>query len=248
MVVLGISLGALGDICADLIDVKPEWATMVRQVTTVITQAQQLWFRPTVAGLGWPTGPAVVQGYPPAMGQWLDASHVLPRETWPQADAPGAVLYFCDVWPDGPIPPASDRSYPDRERSGVIDGSRQWLATFPGITWPKAVQPPSSALDWNVLYDPLRESGERRLLSQYFRVNVEPSERFVQSATGTTKFRLTADGSGVVGLYLTGDWIRNGLNVGCVESTVISGLQCARAIDGRPHPIVDEHFLQIRQS
>jgi hypothetical protein len=38
------------------------------------------------------------------------------------------------------------------------------------------------------------------------------------------------------------------LNVGCVESTVISGLQCARAIDGRPHPIVDEHFLQIRQS
>jgi uncharacterized protein with NAD-binding domain and iron-sulfur cluster len=180
------------------------------------------------------------------MGQWLDASHVLPRETWPQADAPGAVLYFCDVWPDGPIPPASDHRYPERERSAVIDGSRQWLAAYPGITWPNAVHPPSTALDWNVLHDPSGDTGERRLSSQYFRVNVEPSERFVQSATGTTRYRLTADGSGVESLYLTGDWIRNGLNVGCVESTVISGLQCARAIDGRPHPIADEHFLRVK--
>lgn len=245
-VVLGISLGALGELCAEIVDAKPAWATMVREVRTVITQAQQLWFTPTVAELGWPTGPAVVQGYPAPMGQWLDASHVLPRETWPAGTGPGAVLYFCDVWPDGLAPPASDHLYPGLELARVVQGCREWLDRYPGTTWPKAVQPGTSALNMDVLYDETGATGDARVASQYFRVNLEPSERFVQSASGSTVYRLTADGSGVDGLFLTGDWIRNGFNVGCVEATVISGLQCARAIDGRPRDIVDEHFLRLR--
>jgi uncharacterized protein with NAD-binding domain and iron-sulfur cluster len=244
LVVLGISLGALSEICRDLVEAKPAWAAMVRDVKTVVTQAEQLWFKPTMTRMGWTEAPSVVQGYPPSLGQWLDASHVIPRETWPAQDAPGAILYFCDVWPIGEPPPASDRGFPARELDGVVQASRDWLERYPGTTWPRATRPGSQGLDWDLLVDPSKAVGEARLASQYFRVNVEPSERFVLSATGSTTKRMTADGSGVNGLYLTGDWIRNGFNVGCVESTVISGLQCARAIDGRPRVIVDEHFLR----
>ena len=42
---------------------------------------------------------------------------------------------------------------------------------------------------------------------------------------------------------LAGDWLRTGLNYGCVESAVMGGLQAARAICGFPDKIYGEHDL-----
>jgi uncharacterized protein with NAD-binding domain and iron-sulfur cluster len=46
--------------------------------------------------------------------------------------------------------------------------------------------------------------------------------------------RLEAGASGFAGLVLAGDWIHTGLNVGCVEATVMSGRLAANAVTGRP--------------
>ena len=51
---------------------------------------------------------------------------------------------------------------------------------------------------------------------------------------GATKARLRPDESGFENVTLTGDWTRNGLNVGCVEATVMSGMLASSAISGYP--------------
>jgi uncharacterized protein with NAD-binding domain and iron-sulfur cluster len=52
------------------------------------------------------------------------------------------------------------------------------------------------------------------------------------SVKGSSAYRLTTSGHGISNLYLTGDWIQNGLNAGFVEGAVVSGLLTARAISG----------------
>ena len=66
------------------------------------------------------------------------------------------------------------------------------------------------------------------------RVNFEPTERYVTAPANTTTFRLKAWESGYSNLYLAGDWTYTGLNVGCVEATVMSGKLASLAISGYP--------------
>jgi uncharacterized protein with NAD-binding domain and iron-sulfur cluster len=73
-----------------------------------------------------------------------------------------------------------------------------------------------------------------RLASQFWRANVDPSERYVQSLPGTDRYRLRTDQTGYQNLYLVGDWIDTSFNVGCVEAAVMSGLLASHAISGRP--------------
>jgi uncharacterized protein with NAD-binding domain and iron-sulfur cluster len=56
----------------------------------------------------------------------------------------------------------------------------------------------------------------------------------VQSPADTAKYRLAADKSGFANLVITGDWIDNGYNAGCVEASVWSGIQAANTILGLP--------------
>ena len=82
--------------------------------------------------------------------------------------------------------------------------------------------------------------GPARFDSQYWRANVDPSERYVMSVVGSTQYRLAADQSGFSNLFLTGDWIRTGLNAGCVEAAVMAGMQTSRAMTGHPAVIKGE--------
>ena len=83
-------------------------------------------------------------------------------------------------------------------------------------------------------------TGPSRLDTQYWRANATPSERYVQTLPGTVQFRLWADESGLAHLYLAGDWTRNGMDIGAVEATVMSGMLAARAISGSPAKIAWE--------
>ena len=74
--------------------------------------------------------------------------------------------------------------------------------------------------------------GSARLGLQYFRANTLGSERYVLTPAGTVADRLPAGGSGVANLVLAGDWTSNGIDGGCVEAAVTSGLQAARALTG----------------
>jgi hypothetical protein len=93
---------------------------------------------------------------------------------------------------------------------------------------------------WELLVDdgdPERSGPERagpeRFDSQYWRANVNPSDRYVQSLPGTARYRLAPDDTGFDNLVFAGDWTQCGLNSGCVEAAVISGLLAAAVVERR---------------
>jgi hypothetical protein len=81
--------------------------------------------------------------------------------------------------------------------------------------------------------DTVNSEGIARFNAQFFRANIDPTELYVMSFTGSSAFRLKTDQTASFGnLYITGDWIDNGFNAGCIEATVMAGLQTARALSG----------------
>jgi uncharacterized protein with NAD-binding domain and iron-sulfur cluster len=163
---------------------------------------------------------------------------LLCREAWPPAIAPKNVSYFCSALPISSYPPYSDHAFPKRMAEQVRQGAIEQLQRRIGTLWPKAVTP--EGFRWPLLVDPSNARGPARFDSQYWRANVDPSERYVLSVVGSSQHRLATDGTGFSNLFVTGDWIRTGLNAGCVEAATMAGMQTARAICGHPALIVGE--------
>ncbi|MEK7832280.1 MAG: NAD(P)-binding protein [Acidobacteriota bacterium] len=239
-VVLGISLGAFKDICPELIAANQQWRDMVENIQTVQTQAMQLWLRPDAAGLGWEYPSTILTSYVEPMDTWGDMSHLIPREDWPESQTPGSIAYFCGTFADAQeIPsPFTDPDFPVREKERVKKIALEWLKNHPAPLWPDAVDPSSSELDYGLLIDQNGGEGVKRFDSQYWRANINPTDRYVLSIPGTTKFRLKSGESGFGNLYLAGDWVRTPINAGCVEAAVMGGLMASQAICGYPEEIV----------
>jgi hypothetical protein len=117
-----------------------------------------------------------------------------------------------------------------------------WLRAHAHRLWPDACSRDAKhGLREGYLVAPPSRPGGDPFARQYFRANVDPSERYVLSLAGTTRLRLPADGSGVRNLTLAGDWIRNPvLSAGFAEAAAASGMAAARAISGFPRQIVGE--------
>ncbi len=236
LVVLGISIGAFPYVAKELIANNPRFGAMVEKVQTVETCAFQLWLKPDLAGLGWKspfgvTEPPVVGAFVEPLDTWADMSHLLPREAWPGA-APQSVAYFCGPFEERGAPPPFDaHDFPAREL-GRLDGmARDFLRRDVRALWPATAN--GDDFRWDLLVDLEERGGEARFASQFRRVNIDPSERYVLSVPGSTSFRLAAGESGFANVFLAGDWTRCGLNAGCVEAAVTSGLLAANAITGR---------------
>lgn len=246
LVVLGISLGALPYVTRELVQRLPAWRAMTEKVQCVATQAMQFWFKPPLPQLGWPEKSGVLTAYYEPMDTWADMSFLLPRESW-GADAPQQISYFCSPYkPTEPPPrPGSDQAsdYGRRQLDAVKAGVVPWIdKRLPQIL--PGTEGRRDRFDRSQLFAPGATTDEERLDWQFFRVNVDPpSELYVQSLPGSTRYRLTADGSGVDNLFLAGDWVRTGINAGCVEAAAMAGLQAVRAISGRDIPIVGESDL-----
>jgi uncharacterized protein with NAD-binding domain and iron-sulfur cluster len=233
--VLGISIGSLPYIAADLIAANEKWKKMIEHVKTVRTQAAQVWLHKDLKMLGYaaPDDMPVTGtfGVTP-MSTWADMSHLIPQENW-DPDQVEMIAYFTGCLADDrEAPPPRDHNYPkrvmahNRERTAELFGSE--IKTI----WP--------GFGWDDLVSPTGENGEKRLDSQYHRVNIDPSELYVQTVAGSSRHRLKPDESGFKGLVLAGDWTFNGLNMGCVEAATVSGMQASRAISGYPDKIVGE--------
>ena len=236
-VVFALPVGMAPHVTSELMQRDPRWHAMCTGVATVATEALQLWIRAEEPALGWTTPGSTMTGYQPPFDTWASMPQLIEHEQWPEADQPGTIAYFCSVLPDlpgapGPHGDGADPATPTRAHRVVERHARELVGQRIAPLLPGLVDA-DGVTRWELLCGAGDAVGEARLESQYWRANVDPSDRYVQSLPGTDHLRLRSDDSGVANMVLAGDWTDNGLNAGCIEAAVLSGLKAANAVLGR---------------
>jgi uncharacterized protein with NAD-binding domain and iron-sulfur cluster len=221
--VLAVSLGMVPHVAAELVAADPAWRAMVDGVATVATRSAQLWFDATEADLGWRGPPGVtLSGFGDTFDTWASMSHLLPRESWPSPGGPRSIAYLCGAMPDADPAAGADV---------VRETLRGFLDDEVGALWPRTRGP--GGFRWELLSDDAGRQGPDRLLGQYARANLDPSDRYVQSLPGSGRYRLPPGRSGFDNLVVAGDWTACGLDAGCLEAATRSGVLAARAVLAR---------------
>ncbi len=213
-IVLGISIAALPYLFADLKRLPEAFQQMLENVKTVSTQSLQLWVDRPLDELGWTFGDVVLDAFADPMNTWAVMNQLIDRENFPDGQVKG-VHYFCGPMP-GEIQPRNAAHAPREAMNTVQANAKDFMANHLAVLWPAAGDIPS------------------RVVATFYKANIDPSDRYVLSVAGSTKYRLRADESGLSNVVLAGDWTNNGFNAGCVEAATMSGIQAANAIKGRP--------------
>jgi uncharacterized protein with NAD-binding domain and iron-sulfur cluster len=235
-VVLGIGVGAVPFVCKELLARDARWRSMVERVKSVPTQALQLWMNRDMKALGWELEPVNISGFIEPFDTWADMTHLVPEETYPEPVR--AVAYFCSVLPDASLEAAARSSYPKERAAEVKENAVRFLNRDIVHLWPKAVD--ARGFRWEVLADSQVRSGnvaaegEARLDGQYWRANVNPSDRYVLALPGSIQYRISPLDPTYDNLTIAGDWTACGFTEGCVEAAVMSGLLAAHAISKSP--------------
>lgn len=233
-VVLGISHGSLRYLTQELVSDanNPKWKRMVERVTTVQTQSFQVWLSEDMERLGWKKQ-IDLSGYVEPFDTWADMRQLIDREAWPADQKPQAIAYFCNTMPTPlSLPPATDPAFPVTQADLVKDNALRFLHREVQVLWPTAVR--DGDFQWNLLVGGGEAAGDTRFASQFWRANCDPSERYVQSLPGSNQYRIKTADTGYNNLYIVGDWIDCGLNVGCVEAAVMAAMEASNAISGSP--------------
>lgn len=231
-VVMAVSLGEIPNVCGELITRHRAWREMVARVKTVATQAFQLWLTPTMEQLGWARGPIMMTGFHHPFDSWADHTPLIPHESWPADHQPGALAYFCNVLAES-NPEGSAWTQPDYHRAmraQAEDNAVDFLERQIGALWPGAVTA-AGDFRWELLTAP-EGVGPSPLASQYVRANCGPSDRYVLSVPGSTQYRISPLDRHCENLTIAGDWTECGINVGCIEAAVMSGMLAAHALTG----------------
>jgi len=252
LVILGISIGALPTVASQLISKSTAWQKMIKNVIAVSTYAFQLWLKPNTTDMKWPyadKGLGLLGSYQEPFDTWADMSDLIDRESWPTENTPKNIAYFC-----GPTPQPyadqilknvlnsdfSDPGFPEKETNLAKNYALDYVQNLTKHIWP-GIWENRTSFDFNTLIDLKNGQGEDRFNNQFFRANIDPTELYVMSFTNSSSSRLKTDQTSTFpNLYITGDWIDNGFNAGCIEATVMAGLQTARAISGEDFPISGE--------
>ncbi|MBX3024564.1 NAD(P)-binding protein [bacterium] len=233
-VVLGIGVGAVPHTCREILARDARWRTMTEQVKTVATQAFQIWMREDMEALGWPIPLTTISAFAQPFDTWADMAQTLPYERWPIP--PRAVAYFCSVLPDLPGPPnPRDPDYPQRRRAEAKRNAIAFLDRDIAHLWPAAARP-GGGFRWELLVDPAGDAAAgatadaARFDSQYWTVNVNPSDRYTLAPPGSLRHRISPLDNTYDNLTIAGDWTDCGFSEGCVEAAVMSGRLAAHAI------------------
>ena len=239
LVVLAVGVGAVPLVCQELIERDPRWRLMVENVKSVPTQALQLWLSQDTTNLGWQGPSANISGFVEPFDTWADMSQLIERETF---RAPvKSIAYFCSVLPDAKsAADASSTDYPERRQAEVRRNAVGFLNHHIKELWPRATTT-GGEFRWDLLVD--AQSSERsrasratsaRIDTQYYRANIEPSDRYVLSLPGTLAHRLSPLELTCDNLTVAGDWTACGFMEGCVEAAVMSGRLAAHALSLHP--------------
>jgi uncharacterized protein with NAD-binding domain and iron-sulfur cluster len=236
-VVLGISIEAVKSTCKALIDCDVNWRAMVDNVKTTPTQALQIWLKEGVETLTRAATPVTVSGFESPLDTWSDMTHVIAQESWGPTP-PKGLVYFCGVASEPSNDPALDHHAALDRIVRFFDGS------LPAL-WPGARDPKTGGFRWDLL---VRASSDRAperspgtlgyahdlLKTQYFKLNVHPSDRYVLAQPGSLQYRISPLDDTYDNLTIAGDWTDCGFNEGCVEAAVMSGRLAAHALSGLP--------------
>ncbi|HVR91974.1 MAG TPA: FAD-dependent oxidoreductase [Novosphingobium sp.] len=258
-VVLGTSIGPIPFIAPKILMQKAPWQDMIDHVEIIGTQAFQIWTVPDSNKLQTaPDGEVLVEeserpiygGFAQPHNTVSDMSHLLPRESWPELDPPGAIFYFCGPLPLAKaIPPLNDIFFPMIQSLSANVRASEWMRSnaqfiLPGSMFSGYPHSFPDTLDFGVLYDQLGPiiPASQHFDKQFWRANIDPSERYVLTTKGSTMYRLRAGDTGYSNLVIAGDWTFTGLNYGCVEAAVMSGMEACRAICGSPKIIFGENY------
>ncbi|GGC54489.1 NAD(P)-binding protein [Chelatococcus reniformis] len=241
--ILGTGFGGLHSICHELRDFYPDtWGRCLDEVKTTQTLAVQLWLNKETAQLGWHDPGTVLVGFGDErrdwshspLQSWQDNTPLLAAEYAGGGRIARSLAYFVGVFPDAEVipPPSPYPQFPKAEIERAKAAIVPWMNRQLPVLWPNARDACGSGFNWGLLQAPPGTAGAARLDAQYVRVNINPWERYVLSTPGSLRSRLWPDGTGVSNLFLAGDWVRTGLDAGCIEAAVMSGRATARAITG----------------
>jgi uncharacterized protein with NAD-binding domain and iron-sulfur cluster len=232
-VVLGISVGALPEICGELAAANERFEQMLDGADTVMTEGIQLWLAKAASQLGWGFESSIATSYVNVADTYSNMSQLLAREKWRGPSRPEETVYLCGVIDHRGVSSQEDAD------ARVRSNARQFLSRHAEPVWPGGCDGDGS-FDWEMLFDGNGGVGEARLEAQFFRGNFQPTERYVLTRAGSVASRLRSDESGFSNLKLAGDWTRNGIDGGSVEAATTSGMQASRAICGSPRHIQGE--------
>jgi uncharacterized protein with NAD-binding domain and iron-sulfur cluster len=233
-VVLAVGLGAVPHVAPSLLARDARWRAMVEHVKTVPTQAFQIWSSRPMTDFGWSDGPVNVSGFVEPFDTWADMSHLASQES--HATPVRAIAYFCSVLPDAPPDVVAQSAYPGERSEEVRKNAIHFLNHDIVHIWPKATK--GDAFRWDTLVPVGSESAqgraEARFDGQYWRANVNPSDRYVLSLPGTLCYRISPLDTRYDNLTIAGDWTDCGFNEGCVEAAVMSGRLASHALSEWP--------------
>ncbi|WP_404394944.1 NAD(P)-binding protein [Pseudoalteromonas phenolica] len=246
-VIFGISVASIEHICPELIALDSKFKQQATEVKAVATQAFQVWMNKTDEQLGFNYIPQsqerpILSAFSQPFDTWAAMSNLLDKEDWPLDSPPINLAYFCSAYTCDDYPDKDEHTFPAQQKAIVKQNALEKLSKEMQPLWPEAYH--GDEFNWNVLYSPSNTNGIERFNDQYWRVNVDPSERYVLSVTNSSQYRLTTDGTIFSNLFITGDWIKTGVNAGCVEAAVMAGMQTSRALCGLPKQISGEHGFE----
>ncbi len=211
-----VVLGLPPSCLADL--APPHWADALAASPTVSTLSAQLWFRPERGRSA--QGDTVQTAYAQPFATWADLSHLLLHEGW--TPPPARLAYLCGVYQDES--PASADPEVALGHAAVNADLHRWLGDHGRGIW--------------------QDLKDDDLQAVYARANRRPAERYVLTPPGAPQRRLRAGDSGLCNLVICGDWVRTGVDLGCIESAVMSGRQASRALCGLPEHVPGERDLR----
>jgi len=200
----------------------------IADIPTVATLHLQTWFDDTRAMLGWTWGPNVLGGFEQPLNSMQENTRLLPLEGWSGPNPPRGLFYASGPFPGGWSTDSEDPAARTAAASTARSTAKTWAEDELVKLLPAAEV--AGKLDLSRLHHPWTPADPFE--DQYYRGNIERSSRYVLMEPGGLKDRPEPVWLAASNLRFAGDWTKNGIDIPCMEGTVVSARMAAASILG----------------